>query len=365
MPRQDETRMDAAGPNLAAKVRFLSRPASYGNGVDTVELRETHMSCVFLAGERVYKLKKPVRFPYLDFSTLARRAAACRAEIRLNRRLAPDVYLGVVPLTLAAGELALGGAGEVVDHLVAMRRLPEGATLEQALRHGAPSLRQLDHLAETLGHFYAHATRVLQSGETEIAARLRMLAVDGGLLQDARFALPQGPLHNVAAVLRRFIAGRRQLLLDRVRARLFVDAHGDLRPEHIWLTEPPIIIDCLEFDARLRALDPLDEIAFLHLECERLGRRDVGERIRKVLARPLADDPADGLFLFYRCQRALLRARLAIAHLLDAHPRTPEKWPAQARAYIALAAADARRLERIMAGRRRRQRARRASMARP
>lgn len=365
MSRQDEIRMDAAGPDLAAKVRFLCRPASYRDGVDTVELRETHMSCIFLAGERVYKLKKPVRFPYLDFSTLARRAAACRAEVRLNRRLAPGVYLGVVPLTFAAGELALGGAGEVVDDLVAMRRLPDGATLDEALRHGAPTPRQLDDLAETLRRFYAHAARVLQGGEPDIAARLRMLAVDGGILHDPRFALPQGPLENSAAVLRRFIAERRQLLLDRVRMRHFVDAHGDLRPEHVWLTDPPIIIDCLEFDARLRALDPLDEIAFLHLECERLGRRDVGERIRKALARSVAENPADGLFLFYRCQRALLRARLAIAHLLDDHPRTPQKWPAQARAYIALAAADARRLERILGGRRSSQRARRSSMARP
>lgn len=353
-----------AGPDLAAKVRFLCDRGSYRDGVDEVELRETHMSFIFLAGDRVYKLKKPVRFPYLDFSTLARRGAACRAEDRLNRRLAPDVYLGVVPLTCDGGEFAIGGAGDVVDYLVAMRRLPDHATLDDALRHGAPPPRQLDLVAATLRRFYAHAARGLQPGEPDIAARLSLLGVDCSILHDARFALPQAPINTSAAALRRFIAERRQLLLQRVRARYVVDAHGDLRPEHIWLTAPPIIIDCLEFDDRLRSLDPLDEVAFLHLECERLGRRDAGERIRKALARPLAENEADGLFLFYRCQRALLRARLAIAHLYDAHPRTPEKWPAQARAYLALAAADARRLERCLGRGRRTQKARRSSMAR-
>jgi hypothetical protein len=112
------------------------------------------------------------------------------------------------------------------------------------------------------------------------------------------------------------------------------------------------IIDCLEFDPKLRALDPLDEIAFLHLECERLGSLWAAERIRRHLARALDDDPCNGLFLFYRSHRAMLRARLSIAHLFDANPRTPEKWPRLARLYLNLAAADAARLERILGSRR-------------
>lgn len=111
------------------------------------------------------------------------------------------------------------------------------------------------------------------------------------------------------------------------------------------------IIDCLEFGPKLRALDPLDELAFLHLECERLGGLWAAERIRWHLARALGDDASSGLFLFYRSHRAMLRARLSIAHLLDANPRTPEKWPRLARVYLNLAATDAARLERIPADR--------------
>jgi len=152
-------------------------------------------------------------------------------------------------------------------------------------------------------------------------------------------------------VQRRFITKRSNLLRERIRERWYVDAHGDLRPEHIWLSAPLTIIDCLEFDAKLRALDPLDEIAFLHLECERLGGAWAGERIRRHLASALNEDTAGGLFLFYRSYRAILRARLSIAHLLDPKPLTPEKWPRHARLYLKLAAADATRLERMLGDR--------------
>ena len=172
------------------------------------------------------------------------------------------------------------------------------------------------------------------------------------VLFNARLGLPQGAVERIAQVQRRFATKRSALLLERIRRRRFVDAHGDLRPEHIWLREPVTIIDCLEFDPKLRALDPLDEIAFLHLECERLGGLWAAERIRRRLARALDDDASSGLFLFYRSHRAMLRARLSIAHLLDANPRTPEKWPRLARIYLKLAAADAARLERILGSRR-------------
>ena len=118
-----------------------------------------------------------------------------------------------------------------------------------------------------------------------------------------------------------------------MREAAFVDGHGDLRPEHIWLGDPVRIIDCLEFNAQLRACDPFDEIAFLSLECERLGAAWAGEHIRRRM-RALRDGPPEELFFFYRCHRATLRARLAIAHLLEPDPRTPEKWPRLARPYL-------------------------------
>jgi uncharacterized protein len=338
-------------PSLDDKVRFLSRPATYSCDPEQMVARETHMSWVFMAGDRVYKLKKPVRFSYLDFSTLDRRAAACRAEYLLNRRLAPDVYLDVVPLTASPTGLAISGEGPVVDWLVVMRRLEESETLEAALHGGWLKPLQVDRLAATLGTFYAHAPRVQLEPEHYLVTWQKALTDNCRVLFNARLGLPQGAVERIAEVQRRFVIKRSALLLARIRARRFVDAHGDLRPEHIWLRGPVTIIDCLEFDPKLRALDPLDEIAFLHLECERLGGLWAAERIRWRMARSLDDDAASGLFQFYRSHRAMLRARLSIAHLLDAHPRTPERWPRLARVYLRLATADAACLERILGDR--------------
>jgi len=306
------------------------------------------MSEVFLADDRVYKLKKPVRFPYLDFSSLARREAACRAELRLNRRLAPDIYRDVVPLTQSASGLAIGGAGEVVDWLVVMNRLDAAQMLDCVIAEKRLHRWQLDRLASTLVQFYRRAHPVFISPALYRTQLARALVYDRRILLDPRFHLGAGMVWYVDAVQRRFLAKRGELLAERVRTRCIVEGHGDLRPEHIWIGDPVRIIDCLEFNAALRRVDPLDEIAFLCVECERLGAAWAGEYLRRRIVRALHDGHSDELFLFYRCHRATLRARLAIAHLLESNPRTPEKWPLLACTYLRLAHADAVRLERSL-----------------
>jgi uncharacterized protein len=340
---------DAGGPTLDRKVAFLSLPGSYGPAaVAEVGRRETHMSWVFLAGDRVYKLKKPVRFPYLDFSTLARREAACRAELNLNRRLAADVYLDVMPLTQTASGLSIGGTGAVVDWLVVMRRLDDRQTLEHAIQDHRVAPWQLDQLATALAWFYRRAAPVALTPATHLRDWRRSLAYNRRVLLEPHLGLPAGLVSRIDGVQRRFLARRRHLLAHRVRERCIVDGHGDLRPEHIWLGDPVRIIDCLEFNAGLRAVDPFDEIAFLSLECERLGSRRTADYLRHRVAGRLRDGLTEELFLFYRCHRAMLRARLAIAHLLEPNPRTPDKWPRLARAYLRIAAADAVRIERLI-----------------
>src|SRR5215510_163169 len=139
--------------SLEEKVAFLSRTATYASPVCLIPRLETHMSWIFLTGEEVYKLKKPLRFPYLDFSTLARREAACRAELTLNHRLAPDVYKAVTPILCSSRGLAIGGPGDIVDWLVVMRRLDQRQTLEYALQTGRLATWQLDRLVSTLADF--------------------------------------------------------------------------------------------------------------------------------------------------------------------------------------------------------------------
>ena len=334
-------------PTLEEKIAFLSRPDAYPSGAGSVSIRETHMSIVFMVGDRVYKLKKPVRFPYLDFSTLDRRAAACRAELLLNRRLAPDVYLGVAPLAMSPRGLAIGGEGPAVEWLVAMRRLDENDALEAAILGGRVEPAQADRVAVMLAA--SMATRV-----ASMSARKSIWPNGPKPSPRTRACSRSAPRpaagdHSADRTDAARLSGAARAAARRAALRA---AHRRCArrssPEHIWLRNPVTITDCLEFDARLRALDPLEELAFLHLECERLGARWVGDRIRRRLSRQLGDDPRNGLFDFYRCHRALLRARLTIAHLLDPAPRTPDKWPRLAREHLDLAAASARRVEGLL-----------------
>lgn len=334
-----------AGPTLDAKVSFLSRPDSYVPAAKEVVRKETHMSWVFLVDDRVYKLKKPVRFPYLDFSTLARREAVCRAELRLNRALAPDIYLGVLPLTDTGAGLSIGGAGTAVDWLVCMKRLDERNMLEYLVGEGRVEIPQLDRLVTVLAHFYRSAPPVFLSPAVHLADWKRGLAYNRRILLDPRLGRPAGLVRRIDRAQRLFLERHGNLIAARMRRRHVVEGHGDLRPEHIWLGGTVRIIDCLEFNPRLRVVDPFDEVAFLALECERLGAPWVGAYIERRMKRMLRDGPVEQLFTFYRCHRATLRARLAIAHLLEENPRTPEKWPRVAAAYLRIAEKSARKLE--------------------
>jgi aminoglycoside phosphotransferase family enzyme len=319
---------------LRDKVALLRQPSTH-RGAAAVDTVETHMSLLFLAGDTVYKLKKPVVHPPLDFGTLAARERACRDEVRLNRRLAPDVYLGVSAITRAAdGRLALDGDGEPVEWLVRMRRLPAGRTLDSLIASGRIGETQVDEVAALLARFYAGAAR----GRLDADQYLRQLrhehAVSRRVIGDfdgARAAM-------LPDAVQRFLDEQHALLRGRADAGRLVDGHGDLRPEHVWLNTPPVIIDCLEFSAPLRQVDPFDEITYLGLECARLGAPWIGPRLQHSLSAALDDRPDPRLLRFYAGYRACVRARLALAHLAEPQPREPGRWRPLALDYLRLGA---------------------------
>jgi aminoglycoside phosphotransferase family enzyme len=319
--------------SLCEKVALLSQPATYGPGVSAVELVETHMSLLFLAGPTVYKLKKPVVYPFLDFSTLAARRRNCDDELRLNRRLAPDVYLGLSAITREAdGRLVLDGRGRAVDWLVRMRRLPAGQTLDRRIAAGSVEVEQIDALAAVLARFYRTAERGRLAADDYVLQLRREHAVSRQVIGDFDGSLAE----SLLAEVQRFLDDNHALLRAQVAGGRVVDGHGDLRPEHVWLDGPPVIIDCLEFDERLRQVDAFDEITYLGLECARLGAAWIGPRLLQRLSAALGHDADPRLLRFYAGYRACVRARLALAHLLDVSPREPERWPPLAREYLRL-----------------------------
>lgn len=323
--------------DLPAKVAFLRRPESHGSGIDEVEDVETHMAWVFLAGRRAYKLKKPVRYPFLDFSTLEARRCDSEEEVRLNRRLAPHVYLGTTPLTVDdQGALRLGGDGAVVDWLVVMRRLPRHGMLDRAIREGRADDEALAPAAALLADFFARLPSEPVSPSAYVDRLRHELAENRRELLARGSDVPEARARQVADRLEAFLTGGAPLLEDRARRGRIVEGHGDLRPEHVFLGPPPAVIDCLEFNREFRVLDPLDELAFLGLECERLGTAEAGATFLRAYHERTSDAPAAPLLAFYAAHRGLLRAKIAIWHLADTvHDRS--KWTGRCAEYLELA----------------------------
>ena len=321
----------------ADKVRFLSIPQAFPNKPPEVLVEETHMSWVFLAGDRVYKLKKPVTTSYLDFSTVERRERNCREEVRLNRRLAPDVYRGVVPLVVSSGgNLSLDGPGVVVDWLVAMRRLPADRMLDYAIAQRQVTDDTVLTVADYLASFYISSPPVEITAEeylTQFAQEHRhnrSVLFDTGLLDSA---MVKQALDQIENALEKPATG----LAQRAAAHRIIDGHGDLRPEHICLEASPVVIDCLEFNQRLRMVDPVDELTFLSLECARLGATWIGPMVLQHYCERSGDTLPSELVQFYWAYRACLRARLSLIHILEGDKRKPEKWLPLAQHYLALA----------------------------
>jgi aminoglycoside phosphotransferase family enzyme len=300
------------------------------------------MSRVFLAGDRVYKLKKPIRLTFLDYSTLDSRRLSCERELQLNRRLAPGVYIEVLPLMRRAnGTLALGGIGEPIEWLLVMRRLSAARLLDEAIRSGSIIPADIEAMSDALGTFYAGTVRIECPEFEFLEGWQTLVSLVAASISDPQFALPADEVGKVIQSLRSFLERDWQLIAARLKDGRIVDGHGDLRPEHIHLGPPVRIIDRLEFDDRLRRTDPFDELSFLGVECRMLGANWIGRRLLDGVSTRLNDRPPDELLRFYRCYRAALRARLTIEHLRDPEPRTPERWPRQARAYLRVAAEHA------------------------
>jgi aminoglycoside phosphotransferase family enzyme len=326
---------------LEDKIGFLSSPAAFECSTGEVSVSETHMSYVFICADRVLKIKKPVQHSFLDFSTIAARKFNCEQEVSLNARLAPDVYLGVKALRQASnGKFEIDGNGRIVDWLVSMRRLPAQSMLDRILQTGALLPDHIDQLAQRLALFYRSAKRPHLSAKIYFERILAEHEISRRILTQRNFQLDHGRIPTFLRKMDEALKSARPLLEQRAENGEIVEGHGDLRPEHICFENGIVIFDCLEFNADLRTIDPADELAFLGMECAMLGAETFGPTLfAKVFAILNRPSPV-AIFEIYQAMRAELRARLTLAHLLDAKPREPTKWEPLARRYLALAEAS-------------------------
>jgi uncharacterized protein len=283
----------------------LADPAAYPFPVTGVELRETHISWVALAGDRAYKVKKPLTLPFLNYGTPERRRAMCQEEVRVNRRLAPDVYLGVVALVPRRDgglRIAPPDAAGAVEHAVEMRRFDEAATLAAVLQYGVADAQRLEAIGARLARFHRQAEVV--DGDLAIAA-LR------GVVDETLSTLRANGAPAVDGFVAVALRALEPELLVRMRRGLAVDGHGDLRAEHVLLTEPLAIVDALEFDPALRAADCGYDLAFLLMDLARsdpTGR--LGEAVLRGYRSAGGDPGSDRLRALFVVLRALVRAKV-------------------------------------------------------
>lgn len=324
---------------LQEKVDALRDPANHRLPASSVEAIETHFSWVFLAGERAYKMKKPLHQGLQDFSTLERRRHYCREELRLNRRLAPHVYLGLVPLAADEdGRLRLDGRGEPVEWLVAMRRLAPGPMLDQRLLRGEACEDDMRRIAWQLAGFHRWQPRPRLDPTGHRLRLWQRVNECEATLRRPQWGLPRARLDTLLGALRAWLTAHTPLIEARAMAGCVLEAHGDLRPEHVWLGEPMAIIDALEFSKSLRLQDGADEVGFLALECERAGAPALGEALLDHYAEAGGDAAPRPLVHFYQALRAGERAGLAIAHLAESRYQGDPRWRRRALQYLRLAA---------------------------
>ncbi|HWL63198.1 MAG TPA: hypothetical protein VNQ32_10390 [Steroidobacteraceae bacterium] len=321
------------------ELAFLCSGHAWKDASRRVVMIDTHFAWVFLGAREVYKLKKPLRHGRMDYRTLAQRRRGCLAELSLNRRTAPGIYLGVVPLTRTAiGMMRLGGRGRAIDYLVRMRRLPARWMLDAVLMRRPARPRELAALLAMLGSFFARARRRPRAAAGHIEHLRRTLASTSSKLRTDAPAL-RSRIDEVDALQRRCLRQLRPELA--LRAGLLVDGHGDLRPEHLCL-QPMAVIDCIEFDAGLRRMDPAEEVAFLALEMARLGRACSASALLHHYCTTLDSHASSALLHFYMSLRAAARAKVSAWHIGDPQFPDPRPWLARTRSYLEDAAWHAR-----------------------
>ena len=297
-------------------IEALSSPAAYPYAVETIEVRQTHISVVFLAGAYAYKIKKPVKFDFLDFSTLEQRRSICEAEVRLNRRLAADIYLGVVPIVRNGARLAVEGGGEVVEWAVKMERLPQEAALKARVQDGSLTAAQIEALAERIAAFHARAEvnpHVSSYGRFEVVAQN---ARDN--FTQARpsigAAVTPGVFERLESLTEKALEGLRPIIEARAEKGVPRDTHGDLRLDHVYLfpERPPpgdvVVIDCIEFNDRFRFADPISDVAFLVMDLKFHQRDDLARSFANAYCRAANDPEGRALSPFYTADRAVVRA---------------------------------------------------------
>ena len=293
-----------------------------------MELVQTHISAIFLVGDRVYKIKKPVDFGFLDFTTLEKRKYFCEQEVALNRRLCPEIYLGVVEIKGQDGQIFIGQEqGEVIEYAVLMKKLPSEKMMDRLLAQGKVSAATLQRLASKIASFHKQA-----KCDEEISAygQLQVIQqnIEENFVQTEKYVgtcLPPNSFQEIKENTYRFLENKKNLFKQRITSGMIRDGHGDLHLQHICLTDEILIFDCIEFNDRFRYGDVAADIAFLLMDLDYHGFPMLSAELAAYYLRDTKDWPLYLLLNFYKSYRAYVRGKVTSFRLEEKEISPPEK----------------------------------------
>lgn len=309
-----------ANDHLPPFLQALLQPARYDHPASDIRLVQTHISSVIVAGDFVYKFKKPVNFGFLDFSDLEKRRHCCEQELLLNRRLCPDIYLGLVTVTSEPdGGYALNGPGPVVEYGVKMVRMPEERMMSHLIRAGELREEHIDALVAVLADFYRRAEgggEITQFGTAEAVAVNVLENFEQTQSFIGQGALGQEQFDSIRSYAQKFL-GNEALFQQRIDGGYIRDCHGDLYSANICLANKVYIYDCIEFNQRFRYCDVASDVAFLAMDLEYYGLDSLAGRFIEQFVRATADPGLMAMLNFYKCYRAYVRGKIGLFTAAD------------------------------------------------
>ncbi len=328
-------------------IAALLTPEAYPKNPGKIELIQTHISFVFLTENYVYKVKKAVNFGFLDFSTLGKRHLFCEKELDLNRRLCPEIYLEVIPIT-KSDTIKVGGTGVIVEYALKMVRLPQERIMTVLLKENKVDKKTVDAIAEIVAKFHSKAhtnSEISQFGSLNIVKT----NWDENFSQTTKYlnqTIPQIDFQCIESKINNFMTQNTALFESRIADNRIRDCHGDLHSGNIFITDKICIFDAIEFNDRFRYSDVAADVAFLAMDLDFQGRMDLSDYFIEQYLAYSKDKTLPLLLLFYKCYRAYVRGKVVSFRLDDQNISAQEKASAikEAQAYFNLAAEYAKKL---------------------
>jgi aminoglycoside phosphotransferase family enzyme/predicted kinase len=306
-------------------VHALLQPEAYDHGPINVELTQTQMSYVFLTGDYAFKIKKPVDLGYLDYTSLDNRHFFCNRELDLNRRLAPDVYLEVIPVVESGRQIRIGGEGTIRDYAVKMKQLPRDRMMDSLLINEQVTEDMVVTVAGKLADFHNNAESTEEIGAFGDITAIRE-NTDENFTQTIKYigqSISSTHFNKINSYTSSFLEMNTSLFRKRVKEQRIKDCHGDLHAAHICFDNGIDIYDCIEFNDRFRYCDVASEVAFLAMDLDRYSRADLSKSFTDAYIESSGDKELSGLLPFYKCYRAYVRGKVESFKLDD--PQIPDK----------------------------------------